>query len=243
MFEYKSFQGGIKDVNTVKGIVSGYFASFDTVDRAKDLIQKGAFAKTIRENGPKGTGDIAHLQDHDKKKTVGMLLDLNEDNKGVPFESKLGRHAAGRNYLLMCEDGFIKSHSFEYRVIKSEKKDGIRLIKELQMTEGSGLQHGIAACNPNTPLTGIKSLELLTDTEKTEYIFEQLALYQKAWKGGNYTDQHFVEVILPNLKSFAQEAELIIKSVEASEAEPITSKNYNPTAIEISNQLKKAFKI
>jgi len=83
MFEYKSFQGGIKDIDIPKGIVTGYFASFDTVDRGKDLIQKGAFSKTIRENGPKGTGDIAHLQDHDKKKTVGMLLELGEDQKGV----------------------------------------------------------------------------------------------------------------------------------------------------------------
>lgn len=241
IIEYKAFSGGLKDLDTNKGIVTGYFASFNTTDRVKDIILPGAFTKTVKENGPKGTGEIAHLQDHNKNLTVAMIKELGEDSFGLAFESKVGRHDKGRNYMLMCEDGFIKSHSFEYAVIKSNKKGDIRYLSELKMTEGSGLQHGIAACNPNTPLTGIKALESLSDEEKSEYIFEQLKLYQKAWESGQYTDDHFINTIIPNLKAFTIEAHNYIQSVTPPEADTITSKGFNPTPTELKEIFKQNF--
>lgn len=238
--EYKSFSGGLKDMDSAKGIVCGYFASFNTVDRIKDVIKPGAFAKTIAETGPQGSGDIAHLQDHNKNLTVGMLKELNEDSTGLYFESKISKNRNGSDYLLSCEDGLIKSHSFAYAVIQSNKKEGIRYITEVKMSEGSGLQHGIAACNPNTPIVALKALELLSEEEKAEFVFDQLKLYQKAFKDGNYSDEYFINTIIPNLQ--ALETEYKTLTVTTDEAEPITSKLFNPSPQEIRDSFLKFIK-
>jgi HK97 family phage prohead protease len=229
---YKSFNGGIKDFDPQKRTVVSYFASFNTKDRAKDIMVKGAFAKTIKETGPEGTREIAHLQDHNKNLTVGVIQVLKEDDFGLYNESKIGRNSVGKNYLLAVEDEIIKAHSFAYEIIKSYKKDGIQYITEVNMSEGSGLQNGIMACNPNTPIIGMKSLQEMSDIEKVNFVFDELKIYQKAWKDGKYTDDFFVDNILPNLQAFTAEANTIIKSVETNEAERITSKR-NPTREEI----------
>jgi phage head maturation protease len=79
--DYKALSSGVQDVDVKKGIVCSYYSSFNTVDRIKDVLLPGAFTKTITETGPQGSGDIAHLQDHNKNLTVGMFQLLKEDVK------------------------------------------------------------------------------------------------------------------------------------------------------------------
>ena len=46
MLLYKNLNQGISDVDVKKGIVTGYFSSFDNMDSDGDVIRKGAFTKT-----------------------------------------------------------------------------------------------------------------------------------------------------------------------------------------------------
>ena len=48
--------GSIKDVDQTQGIVTAYAAAFGNEDADGDVIHRGAFAKTIAERGPNGTG-------------------------------------------------------------------------------------------------------------------------------------------------------------------------------------------
>jgi len=187
----KDLSQSYKDLDVKQGIVTGYFAAFDMLDSDGDVIQKGAFTKTIRERGPEGTGRIKYLQDHDKYKAVGTLKELKEDSYGLYYEGKVGQHTVGRDFLLMVEDGIISEHSFGYRVIKEEKNQkGENVLKELYMAEGSGLQ--VDAANPFTPVTGIKSESDLLVLLKS---------LEKALKNGNYSDDCFKNTIIPSLEN------------------------------------------
>lgn len=239
--EIKSFNLSFKDIDSTKSIVTGYFSSFDVVDRAKESVQKGAFKKTILETGPesKAFDKIQHCLNHKLADPVGILQVLKEDDFGLYFESKIGTHA--KHYISKCEEGFIKQHSIGYHVIKSHKAGEVKYLSEINLVEGSGLT--VKACNPNTPLVGIKSLFDLYQDEHFKELTRSLQFYQKEYKNSTEPDSFFIDTIIPELKALELEIQTIVQSVETKEAEPITSKAYNPTAIEISNTLKQAFKL
>lgn len=179
----KSISAGFKDLDVKSGIVTGYFANFNSIDSDGDRIVKGAFAKTIRENGPSGTQLIKHLLDHNKNIAVGKLQELSEDEIGLYYESKAGRHTNGRDFLLMAEDGIINQHSFGFRIIKEQKKADANEISEVAMYEGSSIQ--FLGANRNTPVTGIKS---------ESDILEDLGLLERAMRNGKYSDSAFVQI-------------------------------------------------
>lgn len=166
IYSYKDFSTStaIKDVDSKKGIVTGYFASFDTLDSDGDVILKGAFTKTISLNGPKSQKPrIKHLLNHNPQQPLGVLVELKEDNKGLYYESKIGNHNLGMDFIKMVESDLIKEHSIGYQVKKfnqvtswEDYKEGDirRELTELKQWEGSSLTAWGA--NPNTPLTGIK---------------------------------------------------------------------------------------
>ncbi len=156
---YKGIDLQFKDIDSNKGIVTGYFAAFNSVDSDGDVIEKGSFQKTITERGPEGKQLIKWLLDHDKYKALGKIDVLKEDNYGLYYEGKVGRHTLGKDFMFMVEDGIINQHSFGYKTIKEnyDNQTKTNRIKELMMYEGSSVQ--FLGANPNTPITGVKSLE------------------------------------------------------------------------------------
>lgn len=156
---FKGFDLAFKDVDTKQGIVTGYFAAFDSKDSDGDIIDRGAFNKSIQERGPQGKQLIKWLLDHDKYKAIGKITELKEDNYGLYYEGKVGRHTLGKDFLYMVEDEIINQHSFGYRVIKEQFSSATKSnhLKELMVYEGSSIQ--FLGANENTPVTGFKSLE------------------------------------------------------------------------------------
>lgn len=172
IYSYKSTTTGLefKDVDTKKGIVTGYFASFNTRDNENDIILPGAFTKSIKENGPKSTQPrIRHLMNHDPFKPLGVIIELKEDGKGLYYESKIGNHDLGVQFLKMAESGLITEHSIGYYPTKSTGKKGYnRILSEVKMKEGSSLTFD--GINPNTPLLSVKgelNLEYLVQRQKS----------------------------------------------------------------------------
>jgi HK97 family phage prohead protease len=216
--QIKSFSSPISDVDVKKRIVTGYFASFGTKDKMGDIIVKGAFKKTISELGPYGTQEIAHLQDHDKNKAVGNIVILNEDDKGLYYESEIGEHNAGVDFLKMVEGKIIKFHSIGYSTIK-EQYDSLsksNILKELKLYEGSSLQ--FIPANVNTPFTGLKSA-----TDALAYL-ENL---EKFIRTTDCTDETIIQ-LENKLKSLTE----LMKPLED------TSKNQEADVDQIKNLLK-----
>lgn len=175
---------GFKDISKEKRTVCGYFSHFGSKDYAGDVVVPGAFKDAIALNGVNGTQLIKHLLDHDKKQALGQLTMLAEDQTGLYYESKVGRHTLGNDFLLMVEDGIINQHSFGYYVQEERKSaNGDNELIKLDLLEGSSIQ--FRGCNPNTPVTGLKTIE---------QIFEDLTVLEKALRDGKYTDETFIKL-------------------------------------------------
>lgn len=185
-FKLTDAPGQIKDADPKKGVVTGYLSGFGNKDSDGDIIVKGAFAKTIAENGPASLQPrIKHLLDHRTNQSLGKFLSLVEHDRGLYYESQIGTHALGVDFLKMAESGLISEHSIGYSVIKGQRialpdNNSAYEIQEIKLFEGSSLQFWGA--NPNTPLTGIKSETDLLHT---------LTLLEKALSDGTFTDETF----------------------------------------------------
>lgn len=206
-YKNQSIGASFKDADAKKGIVTGYFSKFDNVDSDGDIIRKGAFAKTIREQGPASSQPrIKHLMNHNASQPLGKLLDLKEDATGLTYESQIGTHSLGVDFIKMVESGLITEHSIGFRTIKRNQlqdyqgymknpSKGWFELTELALMEGSSLTAWGA--NPLTPLTGLKGA---IDIDK---IAEQQKAIEKFCKDSTATDET-IEMLLLHSKQLSQ---------------------------------------
>lgn len=154
LYQYKNITLEIKDVDAKQGIVTGYFSAFDVKDSDGDIIRAGAFSRSIKEWFPKGR--IKHLLNHNPTQAIGKLTDLKEDGYGLYYESKIGKHNLGQDFLKMVESELIKEHSIGFQTINKKKTDDAIEITDVKLWEGSSLTSWGA--NEFTPLTSVKSI-------------------------------------------------------------------------------------
>ena len=155
----KGINEGFQDTDLKQGIVSGYFAMFGNKDLDGDILEKGAFTKTIQERGPNGKGLIKYLLDHDRTKAVARIESLEEDYRGLKYTAKVGTHSLGQDFVKMIESGLINQHSFGFVTIKElyDQQAKANRIKEVMMHEGSAIQ--FLGANPETTFIDLKSFE------------------------------------------------------------------------------------
>lgn len=182
--KYKDFADSVKDVDSVKGVVTGYFAKFGNKDSDGDIIMPGAFKKTIAENGPESSRPrILHLYQHDPWKPIGKPSVLKEDDKGLYFESQISQTSTGRDVIQLYLDGVLTEHSIGFNIIKHERDKNTDTTKltELKLWEGSTVSWG---ANSEALVTGVKSI----DKDSYDFLIRKLDTMNKALKDGNYTD-------------------------------------------------------
>jgi HK97 family phage prohead protease len=222
-FVTKGLNQGFTDSDMKQGIVSGYFAVFGNKDLDGDVIEPGAFAKTVMERGPQGKQLIKYLLDHDKNKVVAKITNLYEDSKGLRYEAKIGTHNAGQDFQKMIESELINQHSFGFRTIKEQydSQSKSNMIKEVMMYEGSAVQ--FLGANPETTFIDLKS---------EADAFEYLSRLEKFVKTSDATDETIIKLEnqLKSLLEFLKPAEPTLEIKEAEEVEIITI-----------NELKKQF--
>lgn len=191
----------MEDVDESNRIVKGYFASFDTLDSDFDVIRKGAFKKSIQENGVNSSGNrrIAHLRNHDWDRQIGKLLELGEDEKGLFFVSQLGRSTEGKDALLDYQDGILREHSIGFNYIGDKMKfvedsslnaDGHFDIFEVKLWEGSGVTFG---ANSLTPV--IEASKSSGDVLPLLHTIQEMeSAFVKALKHGKGTDERLESI-------------------------------------------------
>lgn len=140
--EYKHAATEIKDVSD--GTVLFYASIFSTMDYGNDIIEQGAFAKTIVENFKK----IRHYKHHDRWKMPGVIQELKEDQVGLLVKSKmimdtqLGKETYAE-YKAMAAAGKSMDHSVGFNAIQKEVVETdetfYRKLKEIKLYEVSTL--------------------------------------------------------------------------------------------------------
>lgn len=159
----KSLASGIRDVDTLQGIVTGYAAAFNIIDDDQDIIIPGAFAKTLAEQGPLSKQPrIKMLYQHDATKLLGVPSVLREDPYGLYFEVTLADTSLARDVLALYSEKIITEHSIGYEVVEAtwDRTKGARLLQQLRLFEFSCVTWG---ANSQTPVISVKSLSQPSD--------------------------------------------------------------------------------
>lgn len=168
--QQKSFWFKADDVQS-NGIIRGYASTFGNVDYGMDVVDKGAFKKSIKES--RGLWPI--LADHDPSKQIGFNLRAEETNDGLLVEGQLNLdlEVARDKYALAKQamnTGARMGLSIGFSIIKAEPdrdKPMVRRLKELKMWEYSIVTFPM---NPEATITNAKSLE-----EKAKFGLEYLS--------------------------------------------------------------------
>ncbi|UPL50522.1 HK97 family phage prohead protease [Hymenobacter sublimis] len=182
MIELKNTPTTLMDVDASSRRVEIRLAEHLTVDSHNDRFQKGAWAKTISESSY-----IPFLWNHDASKIPAGLFDVKEfreDEFGLRGVAKLDNNRTADEILDGYKSGSINQHSVGFYTMQKKMADnGVRIITEAKLVEGSAVVFG---SNPNTPFLGFKSADPL---EVLEEIKERSERFTKAISVGNLTDE------------------------------------------------------
>ena len=158
----------LKDFDSKKGIVAFYFSAFGNKDSDGDILQNGAFTKTIKENFAR----IKHLKNHDRVITPGVIKELHQDEFGAYAVSQLVPTVIGKDTLIEYEHGIITEHSMGFGVMQEhmDKGTNANIITEVKLWEVSSLNAWGA--NMNTPTIGVKDEDIETLIKNIEVVLK-----------------------------------------------------------------------
>lgn len=119
---------------TEEGRFAGYASLFGNVDNQKDVMERGAFARTLHE---KGTA-IKLLWQHRMDEPIGQIDRLFEDDKGLYVEGRLLLSLQrGREAYDLVKSGALEGLSIGYRPVKYriDPQTGIRHLQQVDLYE------------------------------------------------------------------------------------------------------------
>jgi HK97 family phage prohead protease len=121
------------------GTFTGLLSAYGNVDGGNDVVEPGAYTKTILESG----GRLVMCWQHDQKDPIGAFT-MTDTPEGLVVKGQLNLDdavpSARRAYSMMKflhGVGLKMGLSIGYEVIKREFKNGLRYLKELRLREGS----------------------------------------------------------------------------------------------------------
>lgn len=153
--EHKVVSFKADDYDEEKGIFSGYAAVFGNVDSGGDVIEPGAFTKTIAENAER----VKILSGHnDCLPPIGKPLELREDSVGLYIKAKISDTSMGRDIKALLKDGVLTELSIGYDPVTFDYgEDGIRHLREVKLWEVSVVTW---AMNEEAVITGYKAADV-----------------------------------------------------------------------------------
>jgi HK97 family phage prohead protease len=194
-YEVKNLSLEVKDIDTVGRRVKIALSAFNNIDSDRDVIRKGAFAKSIQERGASSTSNrkIAHLRYHDWEHQIGKFISLEETDTHLIGVSDLGRSTKGNDAFLDYQDGIIREHSIGFNYIPDkmqligEGDTAYFEIKELILWEGSAVTFGANSLTPTLDVS--KGLTHEAKEEMLKKINEDMTAFITALKNGKGTDE------------------------------------------------------
>ena len=202
----------IKGVDMDRRIIEGYYSIFDFKDSDGDVMLKGCYEKTLKENGPNGKNRIMHLYQHDPLQVLGKPMTLMEDEKGLYFRTMISDTELGNDVLKLYRDGVLKEHSVGINFIQRDydSQSDCYMVKECKMWEGSTVTWGAN----EMALGGMAKGSQKDQVDK----YKELS---KAFYSGDYTDDTFrlIEAQIKHLEQSLKNSLQTEKPVQA------TSKN------------------
>ncbi|MCK9571644.1 HK97 family phage prohead protease [Candidatus Pacearchaeota archaeon] len=147
--ETKDVKFSLSKVNDEEGTFEGYASVFGVVDSYNDVVEAGAFKKTLKEQQV-----FPLLWSHDATQPIGKVTG-EEDNKGLKVKGDLNLEVgAAREKRSLMKQGVIKAMSIGFETVKDDLKEGVRLLKEIKLWEISLV---VFPANRRALVTNVKS--------------------------------------------------------------------------------------
>lgn len=206
------------DVDTTGRKVKVAISRMGTEDRDGDIIDFGAYNNTIAAKGPKGSNEIWHLLDHGWRIRDSALSKFSE--LGIMGEYLYGVSEYNDNWNWreiawpLYEKGHITQHSVGFSIVRQElQQDGPRIIKEIELWEGSAVLWG---AQPDTPTMEVAKSHFENAKESFE---DRVAYIIKALKDGKYKDPSLLVLELKQLESMHNSYQQSRKGSETHESD------------------------
>ena len=156
---YKSFELKANEV----GGISGFFSTYEkTPDSYGDIIEPGAFTKTLKKREESGH-PFPLCFNHDFDKVIGRVDSVKDTDKGPYIEATFLDTTLAQDVRKMLQSGAIYQFSFAYDILNSrkptaeEEKAGVGLVlTELEVYEISVVT---VPANSNAVATEVKAIE------------------------------------------------------------------------------------
>jgi HK97 family phage prohead protease len=191
--------GELIDADEKAGIIKGYGSYFGNKDSDNDVIMKGAYKKTIAENGER----VKYLYQHDMNQPIGKMNELYEDEKGLVFVAEIAKTQLGKDVVELMKSGVITENSVGIMPIQKQNKGDYREINEVKLYEISAVT---LAANDQAKILDVKGN---VDVEKLSKRYDNLC---KLIRKGDISDE----------MGFAIEAEILkLKSLFVEFTKPI----------------------
>jgi hypothetical protein len=119
----------------VKYAIEGYASLFGVTDASGDVVERGAFARSLRARGPAG---VRMLFQHDPAEPVGTWTAMAEDSRGLRVRGELTAGVRRADDLArLIAAGAIDGLSIGFRTLKAARgsRGALRLIREIDLWE------------------------------------------------------------------------------------------------------------
>ncbi len=118
--------------------VAGYASLFGKRDHGGDVVQKGAYAASLKALAGAGRA-VKMLWQHDPAQPIGVWDEVREDATGLWVKGRILTEVdKGREAAALLAAGAIDGLSIGYRTVRAERDGkGLRLLQELELWEVS----------------------------------------------------------------------------------------------------------
>lgn len=210
---YKSASVPIKDIDEVKGFVTGYFATKNIRDSDQEMFVDGAFEKSIRERGPEGTRQIKTLYQHNPAWLLATPSALKEDQMGLYYENTISRTTIGQDVIKLLIDEVITEHSVGFSYLNWEWDESQDLMKltEVKLYEGSYVAWGANSLTPVLEAKGAHSFDAYLDRIDT---------IEKSLRKGTWATEEIptmFEIFAKQMRSVLHELRSSVPAIEPSQ--------------------------
>jgi HK97 family phage prohead protease len=160
--DYKTeFKGGhLEDEeNEDYGKFEGYGSIFGNKDLGNDVIEQGAFLKSLKNKKP---NQVKLLYQHKTDMPIGVFDEIREDEKGLFVKGRLAlKTQAGAEAYELMKMGALDGLSIGFRVnpkeVEYDKRANKRIIKEVELMEVSLVTFPM---NPKARVQSVKAQDI-----------------------------------------------------------------------------------
>ena len=147
-----------EEIDEETGLFQGYGSIFGNKDLGGDIIEDGAFAKSI---GKKGAKAVKLLYQHKSDEPIGVFDEIIEDKKGLRVKGRLAMGTqSGREVHELMKMGALDGLSIGYRVdpkgVEYDEKGKTRRIKSVDLMEISAVTFPM---NPKARVEAVKGTD------------------------------------------------------------------------------------